>query len=931
MAIRREQALCLAALALGGLCAWSALSRNPLMPRISSTAKAYEAGGLPIVPLATGNPKAAAGAHDRDLFLEPNESTPLAPRAMPFPALAPWSVVAMPLDPGQQPPAWHQLRLPGTPLGDPFPFSAPAPEGGAEKDKETPRQGPAVGPSGGAVTATSGGQGGLTKQQRIEKYEQLYDRVEVVELSEPYWGEVLGSDRFDLDGRTTVSQPVVMRWINPENGKTTAVEFKVPPEKVARIVLSKALRTQVEIRKRRLSKDVATLPQRAAFLEDLLRAARKDTWVYAVAREQAELYAQIVGGGEDGQRWRARVLAEQGDLEGEWKLYQGLTGDLADSAFKWCGIGEIQARIGLGLDAEESLTKAVQKAPADPRCHDALARFLCARGRPAEAVPHAEAALRNKGMVQEQSQVFGFAATMLGCQLALGRIDAAKDAFAKLEALPELTGKRDLLKGALEYAAGNREAGLQALQTASDGGGGAALAQAACLIAVADPATGKWAEAKALLETVRDTDPLLRHRAHAGLALLYERTLHPAEAVAAAEAAYQANPRDPYVLYLLGRERRLGNQPDLAIEPLQRALRGNDTMVEGCVELALAELALAQAQGSTEADLHRARALKLIDRAVDLEDSRGPTLALLEIQGRIAFEAGDVRAARAAFARGSEKSTYCRIGVALCDYASNKVEEARGQLASLVDKLKRGEPLRDHAETLLRMVDDWSAREQIRETFDRPDLQKGERGELSKKWDVGRNAGLGPVLLDNALRITGEVTTAGKPVYARKKLERSGNFIRTEVFVVVNGDQRDRFYGLTISDEGRASGQVTVHDFEMRFGVRDGKPFLRISDGDARGGKAELFDPVALPETCRVEIGKPIHLEVEAETRKESDQAFVLRCYWDGVLVHERDVARISRSSRPPLMTDLTAEGPVHQPLDVAFDDYRLVRRRAEK
>src|SRR5262249_49582590 len=157
------------------------------------------------------------------------------------------------------------------------------------------------------------------------------------------------------------------------------------PEDVKVVVLSKAPRTQIEIRKRRISKEVATLPVRAMFLKDLLAAARKDPWVYAVAQEQANLYCEICGEDKEaGQRWRARVRAEQGDLDGELKLYRDLKGDLAESAFKYRGVGRIQAKLGLVEDAERSLRTAVDKAKFDPRSCGALAEFLVDQGRAKE-------------------------------------------------------------------------------------------------------------------------------------------------------------------------------------------------------------------------------------------------------------------------------------------------------------------------------------------------------------------------------------------------------------------------------------------------------------------------------------------------------------------------------------------------------------------
>ena len=59
-----------------------------------------------------------------------------------------------------------------------------------------------------------------------------------------------------------------------------------------------------------------------------------------------------------------------------------------------------------------------------------------------------------------------------------------------------------------------------------------------------------------------------------------------------------------------------------------------------------------------------------------------------------------------AFEVGADRSRFCKVGLALVDYARNRVEEARGQLAELEDSLRTGDPLREYAASTIEMIDD---------------------------------------------------------------------------------------------------------------------------------------------------------------------------------------------------------------------------------
>lgn len=231
MNIRKEPALFVVVVALAAWI-WSGQSTQRLPRSASTRSLELEAAADPAVVLAdlAGRDAAASG---RDLFREPTEATPLPPRDLPFPPLLPLPVVAMPLWPGQDAGAWHQLRIAG---GAPTPheFAAPASAGGAEEPGE--------------IDVGSGdADQGIPEEVMVERF----DRIWLVGGGRPFFGNILHQDKLSLPPGGPFLEAVRFESVSRQTGRVSGtLEFE--PAKVERIAFAESLENAIALRKRDL-------------------------------------------------------------------------------------------------------------------------------------------------------------------------------------------------------------------------------------------------------------------------------------------------------------------------------------------------------------------------------------------------------------------------------------------------------------------------------------------------------------------------------------------------------------------------------------------------------------------------------------------------------------------------------------------------------
>ena len=119
-------------------------------------------------------------------------------------------------------------------------------------------------------------------------------------------------------------------------------------------------------------------------------------------------------------------------------------------------------------------------------------------------------------------------------------------------------------------------------------------------------------------------------------------------------------------------------------------------------------------------------------------------------------------------------------------------------------------------------------------------------------------------------------------------------------------------------------------DFRARLGFRDQRPQLLIEDGDVERARDDeeraKWDPVELTDVT-VAPGEGQRLVLQVVPREAAGK-FSLRAYWNGDLVHEREVEKLHAKSKTELTVTLLVAGAQSAEVDVSFDDFRLVRRR---
>ncbi|MCB9878462.1 MAG: hypothetical protein H6835_12755 [Planctomycetes bacterium] len=924
MSIRKEQVL-LALVAL--LAVWVGmdyLETPSYQARVSPRKREFEPQPLGHAVLAGD---AGAAPMRRDFCTEPSETRPLPPRDLDFPQQAASSLAGVPLDPGPDFRHSWLLRRDGAQvdgvtlslgIGDGGGDGADESDGGDEGDDGSVAAGAGGARSGGDV----GGQDAVPGTLTTEQLERLYDRLWAVNQPNPYYGRIEESDGVDLFAleesgqftdvklRLRVYSPKDRKLGNPQPFGAGA------SQQIARIHLADSMRNEVERHVRKLPKDQPAVGQRRQVIEWLLEQGQSEAWVYEEALKQAEAYAQVSGGVIEAKRLLQRVYRAMGDLDGEYALLQGLSGQGLEGPFQALGLGQLQARLGLWVDAEANLRRAVELSPNDASTHGGLAEFLRQRGRTREAMASAKRAKATLGAVQDKDLRTSIVRTIFACQLAVGDLDGARETASTMSA----EGGTTYLRGCLAYASGDAGGALGTFRSVASGpdGDAALLAQAACLEAL-----GNWQEAFDLFVRVGDQAPLLRHRACTGQALVCLRTGQFDAALAFVDRALEAAPRDAYALYLRGRTLRLMGQAQASIEALTQALAERDDFVHAIAEMSAAQTALANASTGTEQVEALFAARRYAERAVELSPT--PEIPLFEMAGVCAFAAGDPRAAKTHFEQarslGADDAAraFARGAICVVDYSRARVDEAVVGLERLARDQGRDDPVGKWAEATIALIEAHAQKEQLGDGFDRDKL--GSNWDRSGDGQVRDNCEHGRLTLKGTYSLRGDGEVAVTRVAAVKHAK---NFLAAAVSIEAGptNQREESFFGLGV-DVPRGANDIGLR---ARVGIKSGAPFLYILDGKEQGRDAEKLVKLS-PELLRQD--KPQRVELRFVPRSE-DQArtLSLQVWFNGSLVHVHELKQVNGSTTTELKTVLFASGDKQTKVDVAFDDYVLERNK---
>ncbi|HEX5054057.1 MAG TPA: tetratricopeptide repeat protein [Planctomycetota bacterium] len=897
MTIRKEQVLALLALLVSVWVARQYLEEPPMGPSVNPRKLEYTPIPVPASHLVTTPAPALVRT---DLCTEPSETRPLPPRELAFPPRPPLSLAGLLLDPGPDYGHLWLLREDGTPVEGVVLQSA------GEAAPNTP-----------APAVQEPDPNGETQAQKEERAARTLDRIYAGGQQRPFFGRIdpEGHDLYALEESGDFEGVELrMRLWSLSGGKFgNAQMFGTGPYKIDRIVLAGTLRNEVNRRVRKVKQDGSNQPELRALVLWLIEKAREDAWVYDEAQQYADLYYKLQGGDVDGLRLRQRVLRARGDLAGELEMLEGITGPNRESAFRYEALGVLKARLCLYADAEQDLRRAAQLAPTDARPHATLAEFLRQRGRSGEALVAAKRADQAFGSVQDADDCVRVARAIVGCELAVGDLEAARAALRHLGA----EQAQPYLEGCIAYAAGQTAAALASFRQASAtaDSGAALLGQAACLLR-----DQKWQEAHDLFLRVADQEPLLRHRADTGLALLALRTSQLDQAQVWVDRALEANPQDPYAYYLRARTLRLSGQLQGAEEAVRATLKLRDDFVHAIAEMAALQAARAREGRGEEQAQAALSARRYGDRAVDLADK--PAVELYELQGLYCFFAADAAAATAAFQHARDlaatepEKLFAKGALAVVDYSRGLVDDSADMLQKLARDLPKDDPMRTWADATVADIEDHAQKEMLGDGFDRTDP-----GGI---WEQARDGQTAPAIVGGWLTLSGPLSKTGPgEVYVDRigAIKNGKNFLAVSVTMQVGNGQplNDGFAGLRIEMQ---------RDFRIQFGIRDGKPLLLVEDGQEGGqpGREQIKPELA---------GFDVHGEQELELRvvphdedRSQNRTFTLLATWNGVEVHRRDLKTLTANTRTELKTVLFAGGSRGNRIDVKFDDYRLERRK---
>lgn len=904
--MRKEQVLLLVVVLLGGWLAYGYWDDTYKRTRPRQNTLSYDAT-IPYTPFLA-NPKDDPGLGD-DIFLEPSETRPLPPRDLPFPQLDDLPPVAPPMPIGQQAGAFRDLLL-RIPVAKVVKGAAPVAPA-------------AVAPVNGQGANAGTVQDPLSPEQLARRYDRL-----IMLDGNKYWGFFVGSDeeKYKLAngaGPYPAKLIIRFRWINERSGKQISLE-EPKGDKVKQLDLAKTIKNDVGKRDQRVPWTASGLTQQVDFLLWLIQQGRREAWVFTKAMQACNKHIECARRDVDAYRLKVRVLRAQGSLEGEWRLYQELPEKLKESAFRYQGMGEVQALLGLRKLAEKNLRKAVQLGPTDPRTHGALARFLLSQGRPQEAVVEADLARRDRRRLGFADEKLQLDRTVVAAHLATGDTEGAKAALP-VDLPVELTDQRRFLDACVSYAEGDLAKARSDFEACVASG---QVPDAAFGVAACQLRQGEVVAARDGFAAVADQNPRLRHLALAGKGLALERIDgQQSAALEALSAAHEANPTHPYILYLLGRERRRTGNLDGAVEVLKEALAQRDDFQEALAELTLAYERIYHRDTDASALSH---AVKYSDRlvsseAASLNGTHKPTPLYRELQGWLHFQAGDYRGAREAFEKGQEQSEFCKIGLAIVTYKQKKYEEARDILGEIRARLPLHHEKRVFAKKLVELMDAHDNLEQIQVTFD------GER--LPKSWKPEVAGRVHPRVKDGVLRIQGELRGSRSVVMAYRELPGTGRFVSLDL-EFQNKEQNPLFAGLEINNaRNDRRGGDRPPDFMARFGLnRDGVLFLQIVDG--RNPKPEEREPVLFREAV-VHKDRMNHMRLEAVPQKDDQNSknLLLRASWNGEKLYERKLKRLRRGAGKggKLNLQLKVVGKGRTKVDTVFDNFRLVQIRGDK
>ena len=124
---------------------------------------------------------------------------------------------------------------------------------------------------------------------------------------------------------------------------------------------------------------------------------------------------------------------------------------------------------------------------------------------------------------------------------------------------------------------------------------------------------------------------------------------------------------------------------------------------------------------------------------------------------------------------------------------------------------------------------------------------------------------------------------------------------------------------------GRHRGRQGV-DFQARVGVYQGQPMVTVRDG-RESDENEAVRKKLSAGLMREGATQELELRVVPSGADDARQ-MILQVYFNNALVHSQQLKLLTRSTNTALKTIVFTSGNKRAPTDVAFDNYRLERRK---
>ncbi|MCK5941518.1 MAG: hypothetical protein KAI24_06065, partial [Planctomycetes bacterium] len=264
---------------------------------------------------------------------------------------------------------------------------------------------------------------------------------------------------------------------------------------------------------------------------------------------------------------------------------------------------------------------------------------------------------------------------------------------------------------------------------------------------------------------------------------------------------------------------------------------------------------------------------------------------------------------------------YAKGALAVVAYSRGRVDEAVTTLERVERDLGRDSTLGKWAGQTLTAIEVHARKEALGDSFDRDEV-----GEL---WSFDADGRLKPRIRPGEGRLVfdGEFSRSGTgEVYAERAnaIARGMDFLATkvEMEVLPGNDRAESWCGLGIEIHRGRQGV----DFSARVGVFEGKPMVTVVDG------RESDDNKPVRKILAAELlhaDKPQELELRVVPAGDEDaRQMILQVYVNDALVHSQQLKLLTRSTNTPLKTILFASGNKGARTKVAFENYRLERRK---